>query len=197
MLKFFEFLRKERLYLLLLLFVILVNVLVSMPREAKIKASGATVKTAEENLGLKREDMERVLASDKRLTLLLSLVSLLVLAALLLGIIVDAILFSLRIAGRSPDINTYKLKTISWNAWDVARVAILFLFFGYMVVMTESLLIRIFPLLKDDRLIEKRRIAFIQRAGERFCSNIFQVRHAPAFAIAHDRVIIHQCLEQG
>jgi membrane protease YdiL (CAAX protease family) len=55
-----------------------------------------------------------------------------------------------RMAGRNLDISTYRIERVRWGAWDVAKVMILFLFFGYIFIMIESVLVRVAPVLRDD-----------------------------------------------
>lgn len=148
------FLQRERLYILLLIFIILMNVLMAVSDEGKVrKPTGLSLEKKKESLEeifLKREEMEKILYQKKPVALLFSLASLLVLATLFLGILIDAIFFSLKIAKKSLDIQTHRLGRIRWSLLDVARVVILFLFFGYMVIIIESALTGALPILKND-----------------------------------------------
>lgn len=150
--KIIEVMRRDRLYILLLIFVILMNVIMLLPADMRGKAKAAKVETRKniEDLFVKRDDIERIFYEKRYLALLFSLTSLLVFFVLFLGIAIDVILLSFKLARKRIEIYTYKLQTAKWNLWDVAKVAILFLFFGYMAITTESLLIRTFPLLRDD-----------------------------------------------
>lgn len=153
--KIFDFIRRERLYILLLIFVVLVNVLMISARDTKIKdkISVARVETPRigDGLSLAREEVEKVFYEKRYLALLFSISSLLTLAILLLGIIVDILLLSSVFRGRKIDIATCRPeRPARWDLWDVAKVVILFLFFGYMVVMIESALARVFPILKRE-----------------------------------------------
>lgn len=104
--KMMEFIRKERLYILLLIFIILVNVIITIAGEeedktkakeapaASISAEGGAAKKADEDIFLKHEALEKILREKRHLALLFSLASLLILAMLFLGTIIDAILIS-------------------------------------------------------------------------------------------------------
>ena len=155
--RLFEFIRKERLYLLLFIFVLLVTAIIMMPLESERKQSAAKVKVGlekkepVEDLAKKREEVEELFTENRDLALVFSLTSLLILLLLCLGIAVDLILLSSRLGKKELDIHTYKPQgQISWGVWDVCRVVILFMFFGYMLIIIESSLIRIFPLVKND-----------------------------------------------
>lgn len=155
--KVIKFIQKERLYLLLLTFVILLNAAGSMPYGAgKSKAKGVKAKVEakkiDEDLFVKKEEMEKILNANKDLAVICNLSSLLIFLVLILGIAVDAALLSIVKSGRPLDIRTYSFGAIRWNTWDVMKVVILFLFFGYMLIITESFLKRLIPLLKNDNL---------------------------------------------
>jgi membrane protease YdiL (CAAX protease family) len=158
-----DFVRKERLYLLILIFVLTVNAIVALsssekprPRRSAVSAAEkaatekAAIATPAETEAARREKIEKIFAEDKYLTLIVSLTSLLIVAVLLLGLVIDIILAAQRLAGKRLDIRTYRLQAAAWGVWDVAKVVILFLFFGYILIMIESVLVRPLPILRDD-----------------------------------------------
>lgn len=143
--KVLKFIRKERLYILLLIFVLLINVLVvTAEKGAKVKGKKA------EDIFVQRAALESKLANDKHLALLLNLASLLIFSVIILGIFVDSSLLSLKLAKKKMDITTQRIARTEWGIIDVLKVVILFLFFGYMVVIIESLLAGVAPILKDN-----------------------------------------------
>lgn len=150
-----KFIQSQRLYLLLLTFVILLNVAGNMPDGTK-RVKGKAVKAAieakrtNEDLFMKKEEMEKILNANKSLALIYNLSSLLIFLVLVLGIAVDVALLARKKSGVSLDICTYSSGGSRWNIWDVARVVILFLFFGYMLILIESCLTRIVPLLRNE-----------------------------------------------
>ncbi len=148
-----EFIQRERLYVLLLIFIILVNVLIFMADKAtpKTKSEVAVPKTAEE-LFLRQEEAERLLARDKTLALIISLTSFLILTIFFLGLVIDINLLGLKLRKETLDISTHRQEAVAWNIVDVARVVILFLFFGYMIMIIESLLAGTLAWLKHDNL---------------------------------------------
>lgn len=153
--RFSNFLKKERLYILLLVFVtILTAMMVSAPSDKIKSPAGSTVKIgqikAEEKALEDRKAIERIFTENKYLALIFALASLLVIALFLLGIVIDLSLVIARSSGKKIEISTYEPQKTSWGMWDVSKVVILFLFFGYMLLMIESFLRRIFPIVKDD-----------------------------------------------
>jgi membrane protease YdiL (CAAX protease family) len=161
MLNIKEFLKKERLYILLLVFVALMSYIATVSeREEKAggkandkAAQAATANAADggQDAALKRAELEKRLESDRPLAVIMTLASLLILAALLLGILIDAYLLSMARSRRKLDIATFAERPpAAWNAWDVAKAVVLFFFFGYMIVLIESALVGCVPLIKND-----------------------------------------------
>lgn len=144
------FIRKERLYILLLILIVLLNVLMAMPGEEAPKAKAPDSLARVEQELVNRAAVEKIFSGNRHLALMFNLVTLLILALILLGLVADGMLASLFFSGKKLDIETHRPERVGWNLWDVAKVAILFLFFGYMLVLIESFLIREFPMLKDD-----------------------------------------------
>lgn len=161
--KFMGFIRRERLYLLVLTFVLVVNIAAMIAygkkdvagrkaaagevKVSEIAAPAAGGQTAEE---ARRAALERTLAGNRPLATVIGLTSLLVVLVFLLGIAIDVMLASHIIGKNRLEITTYRLQPAAWGVWDVAKVVILFLFFGYIIIMVESVLARIFPAIKDD-----------------------------------------------
>lgn len=165
--KIIEFMKRERMYVLLLTFVLMVSVLTLFygePKEKKgaghekAKEQTAAVSKAErakrfdEEMALRRTDTEKLLRANPTLAALFSLASLLIVALFLLGLAVDAMLVSMRLDKKKLEISTQALRPIRWNLMDVARVVILFLFFGYVIVIIESALMNYVPLFKSENM---------------------------------------------
>ena len=153
--RFGNFLKRERLYILLLVFVAILTAMMFSAPADKIKSSaGDAVKidrhAAEEKALKDRETLERVFTENKYLAFIFALVSLLVIALFLLGLVIDAIFVIARSSGKKIEISTYKGQKTSWGIWDVSKVVILFLFFGYVLLIIEASLRRICPIVKDD-----------------------------------------------
>lgn len=160
--KIVEFIKREKLYIIMLSFILVINLIMALPGEIRGKSKKkqkptnivsleeAGAKSVKEDIFLKREEVEKVLQQKKYLGFIFSLASLLILAVVFLGIVIDAILVSIRLAKKRLNIHTHILQPIGWNMLDVARVAILFLFFGYVVIIIESILVFFYPILKND-----------------------------------------------
>jgi membrane protease YdiL (CAAX protease family) len=104
----------------------------------------------ENEIFTKREAMERVLREKQWLGLIMSLATLLIITLFLLGIVIDTILASAKLAGRRLDIRTLFPRTVRWGIADVLRVVILFLSFAYTLIVIEAFLAGVFPILKND-----------------------------------------------
>lgn len=156
--KFFEFIRKERLYLLVLVFVLFVHLLMVLygeeeaPRAEK-KAAAAyadRAKVFDKEMLAKREEAQKLLQGNTSLAFTVTMAMLLIFAIFLLGLVLDIMLLSMKLSRKALDIRTRILGAIRWGMLDVARVVVLFFFFGYTLVVIESFVIGIFPLIKDD-----------------------------------------------
>ena len=156
--KISEFIKKERLYILLLIFVMLAGSLVAVAGHSKSKAAASSAASVAEqskspdDLLSKRQQTEKILQENKPVAVIFTVASLLMLLVLVLGIAIDCILLVRQLSGRPIEIRTYKLKTVKWDVLDVIRVILLFLFFGYMLIMIESFLAKTFPIIKDNDL---------------------------------------------
>lgn len=143
-----QFIQKERLYILILIFVLLFNAIMLSHHEHKQKAEKPKA-AAEEALSARRAQMEEVLTKNKQLMLLFSLVSLLIFAIILLGVMIDLMILPVLLKN-GLNIRTQIPPKARWNLWDVGKVVILFLFFGYIIILAEASLARIFKILRID-----------------------------------------------
>ncbi|MCX5667049.1 MAG: type II CAAX endopeptidase family protein [Candidatus Omnitrophica bacterium] len=149
--KFINFIRKERLYILIFIFVLLFNAVILSRGGNKVKM-GLQVTTrapAFEDQEIKKREMEKLLAKNEGLSMIFGLVSFLIMGIMLLGMIIDIIILPMILTGRF-DIRCLSPPQAKWNIWDVCKVVILFLFFGYMLILSETFLSRIFPVFKTD-----------------------------------------------
>lgn len=148
-----KFMRRERLYILLLIFVALMAAATAGPDkkdgDAERPAAAAKRPDAADDLQ-KRQEIEDKLAGNAPLATVLGLATMLIFLIILLGVALDVILLSRRLRGEEPDIRTYMPSRPSWNLWDVVKVVVLFMFFGYMIVLIESALVRTFPVINND-----------------------------------------------
>ncbi len=146
-----KFLKEERLYILILVFVLVFNAIILSHGwgENKAKAPVRSKVSSFENQALKRQEMELLLAKDENLLMIFGLVSFLMLVITLLGLVIGIFILPMILTGRL-DIRSLSPPQAKWNIWDVCKVVILFLFFGYMMILTEAFLSRIFPIFRSD-----------------------------------------------
>jgi len=148
-----KFLKEERLYILLLIFIIVFNAIVLSHgwNKDKVKRPVAAQASAFKDQQIKEREMERLLRKDEKLFTIFGLVSFLILAIALLGLVIDIIILPMILAGRFS-IRSLHPPRPKWSIWDVCKVAILFLFFGYVIILSEAFLSRVFPIFKTDNL---------------------------------------------
>ena len=149
--KMMQFIRKERLYFLVLIFVLAFNVAISLHNDsgARTKSSKSVRAVTSEDREAMRHEMEKLLRKNETLFILFSLTSLLVIAMMLLGATIDFIIAPMLLSGKF-DIRSLSPPRAKWNMWDVCKVAILFLFFGYIIILSEASLSRFFHIFRAD-----------------------------------------------
>ncbi len=146
-----EFIKKERLYILLLIFVILVSfgLLLSGGKDeaagtAKIKTEESTLK---EQYSLTREKLEILVKEKREVVVAMNLLALLVILFIVSGLALDLYLILNR--PRRTIFPEQPVFNINWGIWDVCRAVILFMFFGYALMLAESALADIFASIKE------------------------------------------------
>ncbi len=149
--KLINFVQRERLYILILIFVLVFSVIALSRGGDKEKAQRPVTSRAPtfKDQEIKKHEMEKLLAKNKNLFIIFGLVSFLILAITLLGLVIDIIILPAILAGRF-NIRCLSPPQAKWNIWDVCKVVILFLFFGYMMILSEAFLSRVFPVFKTD-----------------------------------------------
>jgi membrane protease YdiL (CAAX protease family) len=100
---------------------------------------------------LTKEDLAKIFAADKKTAAAVLFFSFAVIFALVSGLFLDFVILALK---------RYKAPLLSasieqdrppgWGIWDVSKVAILFMWFGYMLTLIESFLSGVLPALKND-----------------------------------------------
>lgn len=156
------FLKRERLYILILIFVILFNIVMllypgKVVKVKKAKAIPAAVTKEEKDKRFNEEyvarnaELEERLRKDDRLTVLFGMATLLMLAIFMLGVVIDFIVSAAILKGKLQ-IRSLSPPEAKWSIWDLCKVVILFLFFGYIIIITEAFWSRMFPVLKSENV---------------------------------------------
>lgn len=152
MTRIIQFIQKERLYILLLIFILLFNMTMFLQpdksrRHKKAKARAEASLREHKN----KTFIEESLRKNERLMVLFGLATLLILAVIVLGTVIDFIVAA-AILRKRFDIRTLSPPQARWNIWDICKVVILFLFFGYIIIISEAFWSRVFPVLKSDNI---------------------------------------------
>ncbi len=149
-----KFIQRERLYILLLIFVILLTIMAlsadSRKPESKSRKAQVSATAVKEAQAAKEARIDKAIRENGHLAAVFTIASLLILLVLIIGIVVDVMLLSRRFYGKKDNMRTYQMPVASWNIWDVGRVVVLFLFFGYMIVIIESILASSVPAFRND-----------------------------------------------
>lgn len=151
--KILKFFRKERLYILLVVFILTVNIAVMAgggSSEGRKSSAGAKTDLVEERQEPSRAQVEELLRRNPYLAVTITMMVFLMLALIAFGVLIDGTLIAARIRGKTVRIRTAEPATPAWTLWDAGKVVILFIFFGYILVIIEALLATAFPVFKVE-----------------------------------------------
>lgn len=137
-----NFIIRERLYVWLLIFIISVNIALFLAEKPP---------HPENKHGEIRSFLQKKIFTEEG-PAVLQFFSFAFFLALALGLFLDFVIIVLKKEGGVLLFPTISHKRPGWGIWDVCKVAILFLWFGYTLVFIELLLGRVVPALKDENL---------------------------------------------
>ena len=156
------FARRDSIYVLMFVFVVLFNLIISSastPQE-KAKAREAygskallekrDAASSTDELKMSRKELEDIFEKKPGIFRILNLTSLLFFFTIIFGLLMDLFILSIKLKNKKFDIATYKPPQSAWSLADVARVVILFLFFSYIIIIAESFLAGLVPIFKWD-----------------------------------------------
>ena len=158
-----DIIRYNKLYTVLAVFIIFLNIAILVARVSDKDTEGAEAPAAEETVEEERalfpdeEEYERRqdkiedLAKDNpRLDALFGLFNLLVVFVIFIGLLLDGYFIG-RWARRKPlDITGEKLESPRWSIADVVRVILIFMASGYAFVIVEAYVAKLIPILNNE-----------------------------------------------
>jgi len=142
-----KFLVKEPVYMWLLIFILVINVLTLIPNPDKApedQASGKKEPPAVNVLDNKAE-LEKAVMRDSKVATVISLVVSAVAISVFLGIVLDFAILLVSSGGKTIFKRSHAPPKIRWSIWDALKVIILFFFFGYCIAIMGALILPIFP----------------------------------------------------
>lgn len=142
---------RDRLYVWLLIFLVSITLALALAEPRKTPPGKQGSATALKARALTKEDLTKIFASDKKTAAAVSIFSFAAVFALLSGVLLDFIILALKIQ-KAPLLSAAieQDQPPGWGIWDVCRVAILFMWFGYMLTLMESFLAGVLPALKNN-----------------------------------------------
>lgn len=153
-----NFLRNNRLYILMLTAIIAVNLLSALGAPYKEKEKSPLEKKLSK-LVLKKEifadekRLKEILEQKKFLTVVLTASVFLITLALALGLVLSIRCLAMKLSGRDFMAAYGLFPDINWYLWDVCKVIIIFYFFGYALQSIELISFRILGIKKPDEHI--------------------------------------------
>ena len=143
-------LKKEKVYIALLVFILLINAVMLLHRSDQPAADSKL--TSEEERLLKQkyeltpEKIKILMREKKEVVIALNLMVMLVMFLFLAGLALDGLLL-FRMLRKTPFIRGPGMQ-VNWGAWDVCKTVIVFMAAGYLLVGLELPLAKIFPLIE-------------------------------------------------
>lgn len=171
-----DIIRQNKLYTVLLVFIIAVNLLLFMANrieKAELQQEQAieevreeeTVLFDEENIEARKERIEALAEEDPLLYFFLGVFNLTLFLVILTGIVLDGYFFSRWLRRRPLDIRIQDPPGARWGIADVARVALIFLSFGYAFVILQAFAAKQFPILYNENFRMVFNTALINLVG--------------------------------
>jgi len=148
--KLFKFLSRERFYILLLVCIIAKNAL----SHVSDKGSGlpgspeGSISTLDPLAD--REVLEKALHDNKTLGTIFGLTTLLFIVLFAAGVVIGLAAVYKRLSGEEIVMRTYSGPRVRWDTLDVIRASIVFIFFGYMFVIFETVFFSHTSIIKND-----------------------------------------------
>lgn len=148
-----EFMKRERIYVWILIFILITNAFLLFAGSGE-SLERLQVRKAEENFLKKEysftpERLELLVKEKKEVVIAMNLMVLLIVFFLIMGLVMNIGMFFYKpkekIFRRGPDLK------VKWDVLDICRIVILFVFFGYMLGIIESALMKIFPIIGEKR----------------------------------------------
>jgi len=159
----FEVLKNNRIYVILAIFLILVNILFFLGERAMVKEEAEITQSTgqsgvrlssfmfdDEEISVREEKLRQLTQDNPSLYIFLGLVNLTVLFMIFIGLLLD-IFFTVRAIKKQPVIvrSNYP-EPPRWTVGDVVRVILIFMSFGYAFVIAQAFVAEFFPVLYND-----------------------------------------------
>ncbi|MBD3425746.1 MAG: CPBP family intramembrane metalloprotease [Candidatus Omnitrophica bacterium] len=170
--KLSAFLYRNKLYIALALFILLINLASTAEKRLQKERAGKTEQLAaekdeeaapaeekkakkgelfdEEDISARQEKIQKLSETDPVFYIFIGLVNLAILFVILVGFILDGY-FLVRLFRREPlRIRLQEQDKPRWTPGDVVRVALIFLASGYAIIIVQAFLSHIFPILRNE-----------------------------------------------
>ncbi|MDD4956445.1 MAG: CPBP family intramembrane metalloprotease [Candidatus Omnitrophica bacterium] len=164
-----EAIRKNRIYVLLVLFILSVNILVFLGKDrqgpaataeeayAPAESEGADVSSTRQKgifddaeVEERQRKLETLAGDNPHLFLFIASLNLLIMVIILIGVVLDVYLLSRKARGEAVDIEIMGRPRAKWAISDILRVGLIFLSSGYAIVILLGFLSRWLPVLANE-----------------------------------------------
>lgn len=142
-----DFIKKEPIYISLAIFVILINLMTLIPTLKKEDLPEKVPSKAKE-LIQKRAELGSAIMKDERTSMAASVIGTGIALVIFVGLMLDFAILIRKMDKRELLPRSHSPPMVSWSIWDALKVIILFLFFGYLILIMEALMAPIFPFIR-------------------------------------------------
>lgn len=148
----FKFIKRERLYVFLLIFTIFITLSFSFLNHL-LKDVGPDTTLDEKSLAggeiIPAQKIQDALASNPTLYFIFILLFIAFIFFIIAGLIFDIVYLYLNRKKKSPIVKTQSFGPVKWNFWDICKVIIIFLFAQRIIWLVEIFLLSAVPFLQE------------------------------------------------
>jgi membrane protease YdiL (CAAX protease family) len=148
-----EFIRREKIYVFLLIFVLIINLSFSFLNQF-LEDSGLDKILEEEALEeelIPDQEIAKALESNPVLYFVFLLLFLAFILFALAGLVLDIIYLYMNRRGKSLIVETQPFESVKWNLWDMCKVIIIFLFIQRVILLADIFFLSTIPVLQDKQ----------------------------------------------
>ncbi len=153
---FVSFIKEESLYRWLIIFIISINLMAFYSGLDKgVPSAGESQKPSRVGSIIEKDIMSKASEEEKKKAAFTAAFFILAIAGvILIGLIISFIMFVHRIHPHKILEKCHSPTHARWDIWDVLKVVILFIFFGYIITLIEYILSAVFPAIKlNERIV--------------------------------------------
>ncbi|MFH1305077.1 MAG: type II CAAX endopeptidase family protein [Candidatus Omnitrophota bacterium] len=152
----FNIMWRNKIYVIFFIFIVVMNLLIFADKRTRDAENAAVTATehgrtlfSESSVEARQEKIRDLAVENPRLYFFMGLLNLAIIFIIFIGLFLDAYFVTRWLRKKPPDIRIEPQTSPKWNIADVARVAVTFIFFGYIFIFLQMFLTRLFPVFNN------------------------------------------------